>query len=136
MAVRLQRSGATALELAIWLAARPEVARVLHPALPEDPGHAVWRRDFSGSSGLFSVLLHPVPKPALAAFYNGLRLFGIGASWGGYESLIMPAQPAPLRTAVPWTESGSLVRLYAGLEDPQDLIADLSGGFRCMVHSL
>jgi cystathionine beta-lyase len=130
MAVRLQRSGATGLKLAEWLQRRPEVARILHPALPGDPGHAIWQRDFSGTCGLFAMLLHPVKRPALAAFYDGLRLFGIGASWGGYESLIVPAKPAPLRTAVPWTEAGPLIRLHAGLEDPDDLIADLAAGFQ------
>jgi cystathionine beta-lyase len=132
MAVRLQRSGASGLKLAAWLAARPEVARVLHPARPDDPGHALWRRDFTGTCGLFSILLHPVPYPALAAFFDGLRLFGIGASWGGYESLIVPANAAPARTAVPWTETGPLIRVYAGLEDPDDLIADLDAGFHRM----
>jgi cystathionine beta-lyase len=132
MAVRLQRSGATGLKLAEWLQRRPEVARILHPALPGDPGHAIWQRDFSGTCGLFAMLLHPVKRPALAAFYDGLRLFGIGASWGGYESLIVPAKPAPLRTAVPWTETGPLIRLHAGLEDADDLIADLAAGFQRM----
>ena len=130
MAVRLQRSGASGLKLAEWLAGRPEVARVLHPGLPTDPGHPLWQRDFSGTCGLFAMLLHPVPRPPLSAFFNGLRLFGIGASWGGYESLIVPAKPA--RTAVPWTEAGPLVRLYTGLEDPADLIADLEEGFARM----
>jgi cystathionine beta-lyase len=130
MALRLRRSGASGLTLAEWLAGRPEVARILHPARPGDPGHALWQRDFSGSCGLFAMLLHPVPRPALSAFFNGLRLFGIGASWGGYESLIVPAKPA--RSAVPWTESGPLIRLYAGLEDPDDLIADLADGFARM----
>jgi len=134
MAVRLQRSGETGLKLAHWLAGRPEVARLLHPALPNDPGHALWRRDFSGTCGLFSMLLQPVPKPALSAFYNGLRLFGIGASWGGYESLIVPAKP--IRTAVPWTETGPLIRLHAGLEDADDLIADLEAGFGRMAAAL
>jgi cysteine-S-conjugate beta-lyase len=130
MAVRLQRSGETGLKLAQWLAGRQEVARILHPARPDDPGHALWQRDFSGTCGLFAMLLHPVPKPALSAFYNGLRLFGIGASWGGYESLVVPA--VPIRTAVPWTEAGPLIRIHAGLEDPDDLIADLAAGFERM----
>ncbi|HVJ52929.1 MAG TPA: cystathionine beta-lyase [Aliidongia sp.] len=129
MAVRLERCGATALILADWLATRPEVRRVLHPARPDHPDHALWRRDFRGASGLFSMLLEPLPRPALSAFFDGLRLFGIGASWGGYESLIMPADPARTRTAVPWTETGHLIRLHAGLEDPDDLMADLEAGF-------
>jgi len=125
MQVRLERSSRTGLEVARWLKTRPEVARVIHPALPDDPGHAIWRRDFSGASGLFSVMLKATAKPALAAFFDGLELFGIGASWGGYESLIIPGSPARLRTATTWSEPGSLVRLYTGLEDPGDLIADL-----------
>jgi cystathionine beta-lyase len=132
MAVRLRRSGETGLALANWLQARPEVARILHPALAGDPGHARWRRDFSGACGLFAMLLHPVPRPALSAFFDGFRLFGIGASWGGYESLIVPTDPASTRTAVPWREAGKLIRLYAGLEDPADLIADLAAGFARM----
>jgi len=132
MALRLRRSGETGLTLAKWLQARPEVARILHPALPGDPGHALWRRDFSGTCGLFAMLLHPVPRPALSAFFDGFRLFGIGASWGGYESLIVPTNPASARTAVPWTETGKLIRLHAGLEDPDDLIADLAAGFARM----
>jgi cystathionine beta-lyase len=135
MAVRLKRSGESGLKLATWLAERSEVERVLHPALPGDPGHALWRRDFSGTCGLFSILLHPVPKPALAAFYDGLRLFGIGASWGGYESLIVPADPRPIRSAVPWREAGPLIRLHAGLEDPDDLIGDLEAGFERMAEA-
>jgi cystathionine beta-lyase len=129
MAVRLERCAATALTLARWLAARPEVARVLHPSRSDHPDHALWRRDFTGANGLFAILLRPLPRPALAAFFDGLRLFGIGASWGGYESLIMPADPAKLRTAVPWTEPGQLIRLHAGLEDPDDLIDDLKAAF-------
>jgi cysteine-S-conjugate beta-lyase len=136
MAIRLERSGATGLTLAGWLAARPEVARVLHPALPGDPGHTLWRRDFSGTCGLFSIVLRSVAKPALSAFFNGLRLFGIGASWGGYESLIVPVDPASMRTAVPWAEAGTLIRLYAGLEDPDDLIADLAAGFERMAAAV
>ena len=132
LGVRLDRSEATGLELARWLEKRPEVARVLHPALPADPGHALWRRDFAGAAGLFAMLLHPVSEPAFRAFFDGFRLFGLGVSWGGYESLILPFDLAQIRTARPWTEPGRLVRLYAGLEDPQDLAADLDDAFRRM----
>jgi cystathionine beta-lyase len=132
LAIRLERSAATGLGLARWLQSRPEVARVLHPGLPEDSGHALWRRDFTGAAGLFGVLLHPVAEPALARFFDGLRLFGLGASWGGYESLIMPCFPATTRSAVPWTEPGPLIRLHAGLEDADDLIHDLEDGFARM----
>lgn len=135
MAVRLERNQANGLALAHWLQARPEVARVLHPALPDDPGHALWKRDFSGASGLFSILLHPVAKPALAAFLDGLKLFGIGASWGGYESLILPSDPRALRTATVWDAPGQLLRIHAGLEDPGDLIADLAAGFERLARA-
>jgi cysteine-S-conjugate beta-lyase len=134
LAVRLAQSGQTALTLATWLGQRREIRRVLHPALPGDPGHALWRRDFSGASGLFSAIFAPVPKAALAAFFDGLRFFGIGISWGGYESLIVPG--TPMRSVVPWTETGKLVRFYAGLEDPADLIADLEAGFERMAAAL
>ena len=91
LSVRLARHQETALKLTSWLSGRPEVARVLYPALPEDPGHAIWSRDFSGASGLFGfVLAQPVPRQALAAMIDGLEAYGIGASWGGYESLIIP----------------------------------------------
>jgi len=129
LAVRLARNQANGLALAHWLRGRPEVARVLHPALPDHPGHALWRRDFTGASGLFGVVLQPVARPALAAFLDGLRLFGMGASWGGYESLIMPADPRTARSATTWDLPGPLLRLHAGLEDPDDLIADLEAGF-------
>jgi cystathionine beta-lyase len=130
LAVRLDRSEATGLELARWLEKRPEVKRVLHPALPADPGHALWQRDFSGSAGLFAVVLHPVPEAAVLAFFADFKLFGIGVSWGGYESLVMVSEPSRIRTAVPWTEPGPLIRFHAGLEDPHDLIVDLEAGFR------
>lgn len=129
MAVRVERCGQTALTLARWLQTCPAVARVLHPALPDDPGHALWRRDFTGSSGLFGFLLHPVGETALAAFFDGLTLFGIGASWGGYESLLIPTRPETTRTAVPWQGPGPLLRIHTGLEHPDDLIADLAAGF-------
>jgi len=129
LAVRLARHQETGLALAEWLAGRPEVARVLHPGLPGDPGHALWRRDFRGASGLFSIVLEPCPEPAVAAMVDGLELFSIGASWGGYESLIVPCAPESLRTAVPWRGEGPVLRLHAGLEDAADLKADLVAGF-------
>jgi cystathionine beta-lyase len=118
-----------ALKLARWFQARPEVARVLYPGLPEDPGHAIWQRDFGGSTGLFSVVFRSVPARALAAMIDGLEYFGIGASFGGYESLVLPAHPESIRTAVPWEAEGPVVRFHIGLEDPADLIADLERGF-------
>lgn len=127
--VRLSRHEENALKVARWLEGRPEVARVLFPALPEDPGHALWQRDFSGASGLFGIVLHPVPKAAVAAMLDGLDLFGMGASWGGFESLILPAHPEKLRTATTWDAPGPVLRLHVGLEDPADLVADLDAGF-------
>ncbi|HTT80096.1 MAG TPA: cystathionine beta-lyase [Stellaceae bacterium] len=128
LAVRLERHQKNALQVARWLQTRPEVARVLYPALPDDPGHAIWQRDFLGASGLFAVVLKETPKEAVYAFIDALDLFGIGASWGGFESLIQPAYPERMRTARPWHAEGPLVRLHIGLEDPQDLIADLAQG--------
>lgn len=129
LSVRLKRHQETALALADWLAGRPEVARVLHPARPDFPDHALWARDFGGSSGLFAALLHPVPRSAIAAMLDGLELFGLGYSWGGFESLILPAHPAAMRTATSWSETGPLLRLHAGLEDADDLRRDLERGF-------
>lgn len=129
LAVRLRHHERSALVVARWLARRPEVARVLHPGLPEDPGHALWRRDFLGASSLFGVLLRTDSDRAVAAMLDGLRLFKIGASFGGFESLILPARPAENRTARPWREQGVLLRLHVGLEAVEDLIADLEAGF-------
>jgi cystathionine beta-lyase len=130
LATRLERHQKSALKVAEWLAGRPEVARVLYPALPDDPGHALWRRDFSGASGLFGFLLRPVERPGLAAMLDHLELFGMGYSWGGYESLLIPTDPAPLRTATDWPHEGQLMRIHVGLEHTDDLIADLKAGFR------
>ena len=129
MALRLREHERQALAMAEWLRARPEVARVLHPALPTDPGHAIWRRDFSGSSGLFSVVLKPTSRPALAAMLDGLELFGMGASWGGFESLVLPFDPRSYRTATAWDEPGPALRFHIGLEDLDDLQRDLDAGF-------
>ncbi|MGQ9372068.1 cystathionine beta-lyase [Azospirillum sp. A39] len=129
LSVRLKRHQETALILAEWLAGRPEVERLLHPARPDHPDHALWRRDFTGASGLFAALLKPVPKTALAAMLDGMELFGLGYSWGGFESLLLPVHPAAVRTATAWAEAGPLLRVHAGLEDPDDLIADLERGF-------
>jgi cystathionine beta-lyase len=129
LSVRLHRHQETGLRLARWLQARPEVARVLHPGLPDDPGHTLWRRDFGGASGLFGVVLKPASQEAIAAMVDGLALFGIGASWGGFESLILQSQNSVVRTATEWPEAPYMLRLHAGLEDPEDLIADLEAGF-------
>jgi cystathionine beta-lyase len=126
--VRLARHQETGLRLARWLAGHPAVARVLHPALESDPGHALWRRDFSGACGLFGLVLKPASEAAVAAFVDGLAHFGIGYSWGGFESLVVPAHIR--RTARPFAAEGPVLRLHAGLEDPDDLLADLERGFR------
>ncbi len=127
--VRMKQHEAQGLALAAWLKARPEVERVLHPALPDCPGHPLWKRDFSGASGLFSIVLRrDFSKAAVDAMLDGMELFGMGASWGGFESLILPVHPERLRTAVRW-ESGPVIRLHAGLEDLDDLIGDLERGF-------
>ena len=129
MGVRLERHMKSGLEMAEWFAARPEVAHVLHPALPGAPGHDIWKRDFTGASGLFSVVLKPASKEALHAMLDGLELFGMGYSWGGYESLIVPFKPDAYRSATTWDHEGPALRLHIGLEDVEDLKADLSAGF-------
>ena len=129
LSVRLERHEKNALAVARWLHARPEVSRVLYPALPEDPGHALWKRDFLGASGLFGVVLKPAPKAAVYAMIDALDLFGIGSSWGGFESLILPTHPERGRTATRWAPEGPTLRMHIGLEDPQDLIEDLERGF-------
>ncbi|RKQ73146.1 cystathionine beta-lyase [Oceanibaculum indicum] len=130
MSVRLKQHHKNGLAVAEWLEKRPEVSRVLHPALPGNPHHALWKRDFTGASGLFGVVLKDVPKPALAAMIEGLDLFSIGASWGGYESLVTTCYPP--RTVEAWNPEGPLLRLHIGLEDPADIIADLEAGFERM----
>lgn len=136
--VRLKRQAETALQLARWLEARPEVARVLCPMLPGSPGHELWKRDFSGACGLFSFVLRGGDAAARARLIDALELFGIGYSWGGYESLVLPIDPARDRDVMPWPIPGMdprdrcAVRLGIGLEDPIDLIADLERGFAAM----
>ena len=129
MQTRLQHHYAAGLAIAEWLAERPEVALVLHPALPGAPGHAMWKRDFTGACGLFSVVLRPCADEGLCAMLNGLKFFGMGYSWGGYESLVVPFDPRPYRTATEWTHEGPALRLHIGLEDPEDLKRDLAAGF-------
>jgi len=128
LGVRMQQHRQGALAVAGWLRSRPEVRRVLHPAFEECPGHAIWKRDFSGSSGLFSVVMQPAPDSAVAAFLDGLSLFGLGYSWGGYESLALPFNPATVRSATGWQAEGPCIRFHIGLEDAADLIADLAAG--------
>ncbi|MDB5811110.1 MAG: metC [Betaproteobacteria bacterium] len=127
--VRMRHQQQSALTVARWLQQRPEVLRVLYPALESDPGHALWKRDFGGAASLFGVILKPVADDAVADMIDALELFGIGSSWGGFESLCIRANPARGRTATKWSPGGPLVRLHIGLEDPADLIADLERGF-------
>jgi cystathionine beta-lyase len=129
MVPRLHQHQASALAIAAWLAERAEVKTVLHPAFERCPGHALWKRDFSGSSGLFSIVLHEqFSAPKVEQMVDSLRYFKIGASWGGPVSLALLLDPRPLRTATRWEEAGQLIRFNIGLEDPQDLIADLQSG--------
>ena len=123
--VRMKQQMANAITVANWLQGRAEVQRVLFPALESDPGHAIWKRDFDGAASLFGVVLQPAARPQVAAFVNALKLFGIGSSWGGYESLITAPHPETVRTATKWNPGGPTIRLHIGLEDPADLIADL-----------
>ncbi len=128
MGVRLRQHEASALRIARWLADHPKVGRVLHPALPGCPGHHLWARDFKGASGLFAFTLRGGGEAERARFVEGLRHFGIGYSWGGFESLALPIDPKRVRTVRPPEEDGPMVRLHIGLEDPEDLIADLTAG--------
>jgi len=130
--VRMRAQQQSALRIARWLQARPEVARVLYPALESDPGHAIWKRDFSGAASLFGVILKPASDRGVAALIDSLALFGIGSSWGGFESLAIRADPEKIRTATRWNAEGPLLRLHIGLEDPEDLIADLEQGLAQM----
>ena len=125
--VRLERHQRNATAVAEWLRGQEAVDTVLYPALSNAPGHEMWKRDFTGACGLFSVVLKPKPQGAIAAMLDGLQLFGMGFSWGGFESLVVPFKP--IRTATTWTAEGPCLRFHIGLEDPKDLIADLGASF-------
>lgn len=129
LGVRLRQHMQTGIALAQWLRGRDEVAAVLHPALPSCPGHEFWKRDFDGACGLFSIVLEPVPQAAADALIDGLEFFGIGASWGGFESLAVPANPRANRPVMGFPHDGPVIRLHAGLEDIEDLKRDLEQGF-------
>ena len=135
MAVRLKHQELAALDLAQWLQKRPEVKRVIHPALPGDPGHELWKRDFTGSSGLFGLVLNTGDQKAVAAMLDHMELFGMGFSWGGFESLILPADIKGSRTATTWGEPGQLIRISVGLEDLDDLKDDLKAGFKRLAQT-
>ncbi len=128
MGLRLKQHQVATLAITQWLATRPEVQRVLYPALAGDPGHALWQRDFTGASGLFGIELKPCSKPQLAAMLDHYAHFSLGYSWGGFESLVAPAHIGNARTVQPW-RGGPLVRYHIGLEDVDDLILDLEAGF-------
>jgi cystathionine beta-lyase len=129
MELRLREAERQGLALARWLEGRPEVLRVVHPALPHYPGHEIWKRDFSGSSGLFTIVLRPASEAAVAAMLDGLELFGMGYSWGGFESLVIPFDCTKYRTATHWAPGGPTLRFSVGLEDIEDLKEDLDRGF-------
>ena len=130
LGVRLARHYQSGLAIAEWLSRRPEVSRVLYPALETDPGYSIWQRDFTGASGLFSVILKPVPQAAVYRFVDALKLFGKGYSWGGFESLVIIFDCSDYRTATRWVPEGPALRFHVGLEDVEDLILDLEGAFK------
>jgi cysteine-S-conjugate beta-lyase len=132
LAVRLERHYQSGLTVARWLEQRPEVLRLIHPALESHPGHALWKRDFTGACGLFSVVLKPVPQKAVHTFLDALELFGMGPSWGGFESLAIPFDCGSFRTATQWAPGGPTVRFHIGLEAVEDLVADLERGFAAL----
>lgn len=132
LGVRIAQHFAAGMKVARWLETRPEVKQVLHPALESNSGHEIWKRDYTGACGLFSVVLNPVPEKAVYAFLDALMLFGIGASWGGFESLAIPFNCAAIRTATKWAPGGPTLRFHIGLEDVSDLIADLGSGFAAL----
>jgi cystathionine beta-lyase len=132
LGVRLARHNQSGLTVARWLEQRPEVLRVLHPALESDPGYKIWQRDFSGACGLFSIVLMPTAEKSVHAFMNELALFGMGFSWGGFESLVIVFDCSEYRTATKWAPGGPTLRFHIGLEDPDDLLADLDRGFAAM----
>jgi cystathionine beta-lyase len=134
--VRMKQQMANAIRIALWLQSRPEVQRVIYPALESDPGHAIWKRDFSGAASLFGFVLHPAGEQAVSAFVDALRLFAIGSSWGGFESLVTVTRAAHIRTATQWNPGGPAIRLHIGLEDPDDLMADLDQAFEKMQQAL
>lgn len=129
LGLRMRQHAASGIKVATWLAGQKRVRRVLHPALPSCPGHDIWKRDFEGAAGVFSFIMDAVDKPALTEFIDKLALFGIGLSWGGFESLILPVDVSAARTAPGWTQDGQIIRLSIGLDDPDALIADLAAGF-------
>ena len=129
--LRMRNHESAGLEIAQWFSSQPQVDKVLHPAFTDCPGHEFWKRDFTGSCGLFSVLFKQTSELKLAQYTDSLEMFGLGVSWGGFESLALPVCPKASRTAKPWTETGCLARFSIGNENRQDLIADLT---QAMTH--
>ncbi len=129
MGVRMPRHHESGLKIARWLQERSEVIRVMHPGLPQDPSHDLWKSDFTGASGLFGFVVESADPAKAAAMMDGLKYFGMGSSWGGFESLLIPASPEKNRTATSWNPGGFTMRIHVGLEDADDLIADLDSGF-------
>ena len=129
MGVRMPRHHESGLKIARWLQERPEVTRVMHPGLPQDAGHELWNRDFTGASGLFGFVVESRDPAKAAGLMDELEFFGMGSSWGGFESLLIPASPEKNRTATEWAPGGFTMRIHVGLEDVDDLIADLDTGF-------
>ncbi len=125
LTTRMKQNAANAQAVMDWMAGRPEIQKLYHPSLPGHKGHDIWKRDFTGANGIFSFLLKPAPREAVHSFVDALTLIPIGSSWGGYESLLQPQYPAKIRSAVPWTENGALLRFQIGFEDPADLIANI-----------
>ena len=132
MPTRLKQHWKSGIKVAEWLASRPEVARLIHPALPSHPGHDLWQRDFTGASGLFAFILNDVSDDAVGRLLESTQLFGMGYSWGGFESLLIPFDPRSYRTATEWNAEGPAFRIHIGLEDPDELISDLQIGFDAM----
>lgn len=132
MPTRLKQHWKSGIKVAEWLAGRPEVARLIHPALPSHPGHDLWQRDFTGASGLFAFILNEVSDDAVGRLLENTQLFGMGYSWGGFESLLIPFDPRSYRTATEWNAEGPAFRIHIGLEDPDELISDLQIGFDAM----
>ena len=124
--MRMRHHHENGLKIARWLSEQPQILRILHPAFEDCPGHEFWKRDFSGAGGLFSVVLKPTSDDRLHAFIDGLKMFSVGLSWGGFESLALPVNPVPMRTATSWHTDGPVVRFSIGNEDPETLVADLA----------
>jgi len=129
LGVRLRQHEKNAWVIANWLQNQPVVDRVIYPALPNDPGHEIGKRDFTGASGLFGIVLKTGTERQIAALLDGMKLFGMGYSWGGYESLLIHVPLRSARTATKWEPGGTFFRIHVGLEDPADLIEDLTAGF-------